>query len=1363
MTLPDGAVRALRRVFGTLIPIACACVGGYLVYWQHRTAYLMERDERAVAALRDEIRGSLDAVATVIATEQRTCVSRRRSCSSAGDAARQYPDLHPVKDEKVWLPPAGPTGTRVGVIATQDRATVYVSYEAKCDRDGDVFKVAASDCMSPANACVPNEELGADFQSCSSIPLEALVGSLLRNGSLFDAIVLTVGPIPVAIRSTLPLDIREDLRRALESRPQAPPADSKQSIDADVAKAEQALASRSMPSLALGRLTFHRFTDNIAPGALAGGQPSDPGTAKAAAGSTDALRVHALVRSDALQSEAREIPNEWLVALVAGLVLAVISWPLLKIWSMGSHERLNGLDVRLLVLSLFVGTGIFTLGLLQLYGHRVLVAAFDRQLGEIAARLEMRLTEELTDAHAALTGSLRDGRPLAYGDFSQIMTVGEEDRTGKTMWVPRPSQSGWELKELPAPLLKVKDRGYYTDLKAGRLWSIPSVGKAGFAAEVVASRTDGRPTLVVAVADPQPSPRLIGMRVGPLVDAVLPYGFGFAFVDERGSVQLHSDRLRDVVENFVDECDGDTRIMPAILEAPEGETTLPLDATYRGAPHRLVVHRIPGTAWRLIVFRDQRLLDRINNEVIAAWSSLYVAYATGFLVLLLVVQIAHDGYRADWLWPDRGNPGLYMPATIRLLATAPVAYVVLGAQPGASRLAMLAAIAAATTAGLCLALGQPREEVLASQERSLARVVAVGAAVVVAALVIRAGDWPMALVVGALAVAWLPSPTLAPSQGLVLLAVLVSVVLDRLGVAPLWWASLVVVSAAGCLPRKIAPWRAMTDRLVAAVGRWSTRVETWLGGPEEPQEWTFRFSYTAMLFALLVVVAVVPAATLYADARRQVIGELARFGARDFARRAVQRTMDFPERASAGLYPTSWITAQHAVPGPLHTLAGVLFPRMPNFGPPIPTLRALANDDSPAPAAPALGFTPVTSAAWISPPPPRSLTVPRWLPLRFERTLFVVLWGALVVIGFGVLWSVVRLLFLLDVDRTEAGGNVNPRRGSFIVWTLSPAARISLTEQPSEKQDLIDLREPLSAAALAAKADNANAPVLEIDHLECVLADSTLHAAILDLLEQLVLGEKRLVHGKQRAVVLTSEVDPLHYVSARVEEAANDRHAAVDAPAAQAATVAEAAATALVDRWARLLDGFQRIRWEVPPGDRIAPDKKSVADLLASKYPGLPDRDGAPADEADEACEARHWQLWRQCTRAEKLALRHLAEEGFLNPNGKDVVRPLMRRLLVRRSPAFCLPTEAFRRFVLRAETCATVGEWEQKGVRSAWARLREPLMVLALLAATYLLVAEPDAFNWSIALATGVAAGLPAILKLLAMIGDQRTGAGAR
>ena len=1279
MTLPDGAARAFRQVFGTLVPIAFVGVAVYLVHHGQREAYLAERDQRAVAAVRDQIRVRFEAVATVIATDHRSCAKRLEvDCPVAA-----FPDLETVPRARIRLPRASAAGTRLRVVGTREAAFVYLSYEHGCDRLAAPKDADLSACATGVNACITTMEQGQPFRSCSRIPLEALVGPLLIDGTIFDAIALTIGPVPVALRSPLPMDLHEDLQRALEAGAEVNAASS--TLD-EVANAERILRAHASRELTLRGEPFRVFTEPILDGPQAHGRD----------GKADGtLRLHGVVRVKVFAAEAREIPNGWVLVLIVVLVFAGLAWPLLKIWSMSPQERMNGLDIRVLVIAIVFAAGIVTFAILELAGHGKLVERSDAQLGELATSLEGRLGEDLVAAGRTLSGLLEDGEAVDYDDFVQVVQIGRNAEPER-MWVPS-GNGAVSLREVPAPALTIADRHYYADLVAGRLWMLPSAPELRFAAELVPSKTNGRPTLVLAMASrltPGTS-RLIGMSVSALIRPVLPYGFGFAFLDEDGTVQLHSDSRRNLVENFVDECDGDPRVRAAVAHAPADETTPPIDAMYRGVPHRLVVHRMPGTAWRLVVFRDRRVLDRVNDEVIASWSVLYVTYLGGFLIVLLGAQIAHDGYRAEWLWPDRRRPGLYPAAAVRLGLTAVVALVAVARQPGFARLSMLCAVAAGSMAALCLALAKPRADLLSGGERWLARSTVVVAALVALLLAAHVRDWATVGFMVALGAAWWPA-----------------------GVARVW---------------------------------------------QPATEGGFRFAYVAMLVMLLVVLAVIPAAVLWRDAHAQVMAELGRFGRLDFDRRAAERAAEARLRewranrvpllvdgraaaADRGLYPISWPAVREGDGrGTLGAIAGILMARMPDFGPPVPDLRALATD-GPASSAP----DPVVPRG---PAPVRSgmqpITVPGRLPVQFGRSAVIALAAALVVLGFGVLWSIARLLFLLDVDRKEATGGAGPPAGALIVWTLASVDRLVPADGPTESQDVIDLRRPLTPAAKAAE-------MIELDHLEWVLDTPALHVPVLDLLEN-------LVRVQRKAVILASEVDPLRYLSARVLEARAERASAADAAAAQAAAAAETSAAALLGRWAGLLDVFQRKRWELPPGSGIPEDKRPVAETLQRKYATLTDGGRTPADDVDEACEARHWQLWRQCTRAEKLALRHLAEEGFLNPNAQDVVRPLFRRLLVRRDPAFCLPTEAFRRFVLRAEASDTIASWESSGGPGAWTRLRAPLVSIALLAAAYLLLAEPDAFNWSIALTTGVAAGLPAILKVFSIVGDQRAGAGGR
>jgi len=75
--MSDGTSRALRLVFGTLLPVAGIVLAGMFLYQRPRRAYLIDRDQRAIATLRDQIHGRLEAVATMLSTHDRTCQGQK--------------------------------------------------------------------------------------------------------------------------------------------------------------------------------------------------------------------------------------------------------------------------------------------------------------------------------------------------------------------------------------------------------------------------------------------------------------------------------------------------------------------------------------------------------------------------------------------------------------------------------------------------------------------------------------------------------------------------------------------------------------------------------------------------------------------------------------------------------------------------------------------------------------------------------------------------------------------------------------------------------------------------------------------------------------------------------------------------------------------------------------------------------------------------------------------------------------------------------------------------------------------------------------------------------------------------------------
>jgi hypothetical protein len=144
-----------------------------------------------------------------------------------------------------------------------------------------------------------------------------------------------------------------------------------------------------------------------------------------------------------------------------------------------------------------------------------------------------------------------------------------------------------------------------------------------------------------------------------VIDPVLPGGFQFAIIKSDGTVVFHSDRTRNLRENFLDETDQNQEVRSRVLTRASG----PLVAKYMGRPHRLYIRPMnasEGQLWTVVVFRDLHLEDTMNLEMLSLDSIMYFLYA---LAIALGLALAHTTRRSrifgTWLWPDSRKTSTY--------------------------------------------------------------------------------------------------------------------------------------------------------------------------------------------------------------------------------------------------------------------------------------------------------------------------------------------------------------------------------------------------------------------------------------------------------------------------------------------------------------------------------------------------------------------------------------------------------------------------------------------------------------------------------------------------------------------------------
>ena len=1350
-----GNLRAAAVLVGTLA--ALAFLGG-LAYWswlERRAEYLIGLRFRALAATSEQIADTVAAIRVALEARARAATGDAAGRSLAGapppPACEGIPNLRCLwtgREARLRQGAPGATPPRKGTAgeATRlewdraaDRGGLHLSYLRWCDPSSAEHDAAACGRSREEGWCA---SMWGGETLCGRVQLAQLVREVVPEE--FDAIMLAdTGRGDVIHQEGLASGAVANLAALpLFDRP------------ASSGKPGEAATADRLP-LAPAGIARVRLLDQphlLFCEALVG--RGGVVTATDVEGEPAAFSLCGLVRESRVDAERLEIPWQLAFLLLVALVLAVLAIPVLKLLCLGPRERLRAVDVKVLVLACVAGTGLGTLALDALLEYRALGAALDARLESIAGQARTQLAGEVEAATRALDaflaavrgagGDVRRERLEVGADAARLVDLLVVDGHGAPLahftptpglpLVAQPAVSAtagapaWSLQGRPPPPgLNVSDRRYFADAWSARGW------KAGspVAIEPVWSRLRGQLALVAA--------RREGDTVGLVSTGLTPFryaagspGLEVALVSRDGAVQVHSRWKKSLQENLVLESDGNARLRAALWNGSGGH----LDVTYLGRSHRAFVLPVPATGWSVVTLLDDRVRQAAGAEALAAAAVLLLLYVLVGVLAAVAVQMARPDYRARWLWPERqavGAASCWRAAAL-LAATAAVANGALRrvtevAASDHERLApiclavLLVAVPAAALALLSLVLG--RRERLGAGERGLAAATALLGGAAVLAATVAAGDRLGVASAGVLGLCW--SLQVRPWLGTRRSPLAAGVLLAALAAAQAAWGDPISAAALGlatlvwcgpaALPARLRPWARTSEA-------------------------GFRLAYVTMAFVLLAVLASLQAHALWRDAHRQVSVELARFDARHVEAAAAQERVQLAvdrerERAAHGEVP-SWLqaaaveelriwprtgsrepTVRAAAPG---LVSALVFPHLPAYSELAAHLRAMDR---------------VSGEEGVRAPRPEREAR---LTVRAESAVATLLAA---VLAMGLLGAIVRSVFLLDVDAAPPGRRATAAAERVVTaWTFSrPADAFLSLADPHARVARLDLRQGAELPALRGWVGEhaEGGAVVEIDHLDARLDDPDGGEAALAMLED-------LARRDDTNVVLTAEADPVEQLSAKLAGA--EGTGKPDPAAAQ------------WRRWMDLLATFVRrpvTAEAAADGDGRREVRAAAAVGRAYAVGGLP-----PATDAGEG-DARHWRVWLRCTVDEKLALRQLAEEGFLNPANARAVRALMRRGLLRREGTFELATPGFREFVLRADPPETVARWEREGGPSAWSRLRMPLGIAVVLGGVFFVRTQPEMSTSLVGLLTALTAAVPILLRLFGFLGEERTAASNR
>lgn len=327
---------------------------------------------------------------------------------------------------------------------------------------------------------------------------------------------------------------------------------------------------------------------------------------------TTSWYVCGLVKTETI-NESKKGMAPWVVILIfMVLSLIILGLPFIKLKVMASTEQLSSGTLINSAISMFLGTGFIVLFIFFVTNSYWNRNQNEAKLKNLAIEINDSLNTEIdsawnqldtydkiglerTNLDGTLPGSAKilmknPLRPDSYPFFDYAFWM---DTTGLQQGEITP----FPKNDKPS---NFAGRDYF---RKPDEWILPGDANSRFRIESIVSKTSG----VVKVALSKRSDikdKVIALtgRFYSIIEPIIPEDYKFCIIDRNGLVWFHSDKLRNLQENFITEC-GEDKSLSAVIYANASKT---LDVNYYDEPYRIHIKPLTPLPLYLVTMFDKQ-------------------------------------------------------------------------------------------------------------------------------------------------------------------------------------------------------------------------------------------------------------------------------------------------------------------------------------------------------------------------------------------------------------------------------------------------------------------------------------------------------------------------------------------------------------------------------------------------------------------------------------------------------------------------------------------------------------------------------------------------------------------------------------
>lgn len=340
------------------------------------------------------------------------------------------------------------------------------------------------------------------------------------------------------------------------------------------------------------------------------------------------LMICGFVDTKEYNTALRKVPFYFLYPLVITFLLLLVLLPIIKFYVMDPNEQVRVNDVVLFGMSVFTGAALITLTIIHYYLWKGEEYRVRQNLCTLSKQIAKSFTDEIKRSYEQLTIldkykidlRLKTKKQSDYSNtirnFVRVSAPASYFYFDRISWVDSSGDQKIKADLYSKPVFtNVSKRKYFDVFKKGAPYSLPGDREKKIGMEPIYSITNADFNITISKKDTMPGGYIVALAIQPnsVINSILPAGYGFCIIDEQGNVQVHSDKNRNLNENFFEKIEPASDISSAVITRQEKEIN---DVVAYGKTHQMLVLPLENMPFYLITFYDKGFIVPVNMRIL---------------------------------------------------------------------------------------------------------------------------------------------------------------------------------------------------------------------------------------------------------------------------------------------------------------------------------------------------------------------------------------------------------------------------------------------------------------------------------------------------------------------------------------------------------------------------------------------------------------------------------------------------------------------------------------------------------------------------------------------------------------------------